>query len=242
MDVLCIVVVMTRHRKRSTGTTTAIGYVRVSTDGQVTSGAGLTAQRTAITAECERRGLPLLDMYADEGLSGKSLARPALTAALDALACGTASVLVVAKVDRLSRSLADFAALMARAERNGWRIVALDLGIDTTSPAGEMMAAVVAATAQYERRLISARTRDALAAKKAAGVRLGRPAVTDPAVVARILTDRKSGATFAAIADTLTAENVPTARGGIRWYASTVKAVSVSQLATDTAMNVGAAR
>lgn len=215
-------------RRKHADPATAIGYVRVSTDRQAESGAGLAAQRAAIDAECARRGLHLVRTYADEGLSGKSLDRPALSDALAMLDAGKAAVLIVPKVDRLSRSLADFANLMARAERNRWRIVALDLGVDTTSPAGEMMAAVVAATAQYERRLISARTKDAMAAKKAAGQAISRPAITDTDVIAGIIADRTAGKTFAAIADRLTAERMPTVRGGTRWYASTVRNVAVS--------------
>src|SRR5689334_21340199 len=90
-----------------------VGYVRVSTDEQAKSGAGLQAQRDAITDECRRRGWELVKIYEDAGASGKSLSnRPALTAALVAVESGEASGLVVAKVDRLSRSLHDFTGLV----------------------------------------------------------------------------------------------------------------------------------
>ena len=69
----------------------------------------------------------------------------------------------------------DFTALMATAQKQGWALVALDCAVDTTTPAGEAMANVLATFAQFERRLISQRTKDALAAKKAQGVRLGSP-------------------------------------------------------------------
>ena len=74
---------------------------------------------------------------------------------------------MVAKLDRLSRSLLDFAALMEQARSSGWNLVALDLGVDTSTPAGEMMASVLATFAQFERRLIGQRTKDALAVKRA---------------------------------------------------------------------------
>ena len=90
----------------------AIGYVRVSTDGQVESGAGLQAQRATILTECERRGLPLLEIVEDAGLSAKTLDRPALAGAVARLEAGEAAVLVVAKLDRLARSVADFANLV----------------------------------------------------------------------------------------------------------------------------------
>jgi DNA invertase Pin-like site-specific DNA recombinase len=89
------------------------------------------------------------------------------------LEAGQADALVVAKLDRLSRSVGDFAGLMDLARRQGWALIALDLGVDTTTPAGEMMANVMASFAQFERRVIAQRTKDALAQAKARGVRLG---------------------------------------------------------------------
>jgi DNA invertase Pin-like site-specific DNA recombinase len=189
----------------------------------------LDAQHAAITAEATRRGWTLVDIATDAGASGKSLAgRPALAAALTALDNGEAAALVVAKVDRLSRSLADFAALMQRAERSGWKVVTLDLPIDTTAPAGELMAAVVAATAQYERRLIGVRTRDALAARRAAGVKLGRPRLLDATVAERIRAARLEGATLQAIADELNGEGTLTATGK-QWSPALVRKVALQE-------------
>jgi DNA invertase Pin-like site-specific DNA recombinase len=203
----------------------AIGYIRVSSDEQVASHAGLDAQRAAILAEAERRGWRLIEVIEDAGFSGKDLNRPGILAALDALKRRKADTLVVAKLDRLSRSMLDFAALMDRASREHWALVALDLGVDTTTPSGEMMANVLATFAQFERRLIGQRTRDALAAKRASGVTLGRPRTMSDSVVARIREERASGLTLSAIADGLSRDNVPTAQSGRRWYASTVRKV-----------------
>lgn len=105
-------------------------------------------------------------------------ARRFCTAANELLAGGEAQALVVAKLDRLSRSLLDFAALMERAEAEGWAVITLDLGVDTSTPAGEMLVSVLASFAQYERRLIGQRTREGLAQKRAQGVQLGRPAAS----------------------------------------------------------------
>src|SRR4029077_15637065 len=117
-------------------------------------------QSQAIRTECERRGLPLLALLRDEGLSGKSLERPALTEALALVESGQASVLMVSKLDRLSRSVADSYRVMDQSRRQGWALVALDLGGDTASPSGEMMAGVASVFAQFERRVISQRTKD----------------------------------------------------------------------------------
>lgn len=210
--------------------TRVVGYARVSTDEQADSGLGLGAQRDAIQAECARRGWILITVQTDSAASGKSLnGRPALVAALEAVESDRADALVVAKLDRLSRSLHDFAGLMARAQAKGWNLVALDLGIDLATPAGEFMANVMASAVQWERRIIGQRTRDALAVKRAQGVRLGRPRTLSDVVIRRISDDRCRGRSLAAIANDLNTDDVPTAHGGALWYASTVRAVLVSQ-------------
>jgi DNA invertase Pin-like site-specific DNA recombinase len=218
-------------RPRKTGSTdpaAVVGYVRVSTTEQADSGAGLAAQRSAIEAECDRRGWALVAVHTDAGVSGKTLARPGLAEALAAVEDGTAAALVVAKLDRLSRSLVDFADLMARAQAGGWNLVALDLGVDLSTPAGEFLASVMASAAQWERRIIGQRTRDALAAKAAQGVRLGRPTQVPAAVAARIVAEHKAGTGWSAIARALDAEQVPTAHAGAHWYPSTVRAVALA--------------
>lgn len=202
-----------------------IGYVRVSSEEQRASGAGLAAQRQAIASECERRGWQLVDTLEDAGYSAKDLKRPAIREALDTLERGDAEGLVAAKLDRLSRSMLDFTAIMATAQKQGWALVALDCAVDTTTPAGEAMANVLATFAQFERRLIGQRTREALAAKRAQGVRLGRPRQLPGDVVSRIVGEREAGASLQRIADGLNADQVATAQGGARWYRGTVSAV-----------------
>jgi DNA invertase Pin-like site-specific DNA recombinase len=191
-----------------------IGYIRVSTEGQAESGAGLAAQKMAIEAEAARRGMPVARIYEDAGMSAKSMeGRPALAEALRALAAGEASVLVLAKLDRLSRSIADFGAVVRRAEREGWAIVATDLGVDMTSPTGGLVANITASVAEWERRIIGSRTKEALAARKAAGVRLGRPRLLHPDVSERIKSERSAGDTLQAIADRLNIESITTPTG-----------------------------
>lgn len=203
-----------------------VGYTRVSTEEQSGSGAGLEAQRDAIRAERDRRGWELACIYEDAGASGKTLAgRPELTAALAAVEAGEADALIVAKLDRLSRSLLDFAGLMERSRRQGWALVALDLGVDTSTPAGEMMANVLASFAQYERRLIGQRTREALAIKKTQGVKIGRPRTLPESIRERIRDERTNGLSLPVIAGGLNRDRVPTAQGGRQWYPSTVRAV-----------------
>jgi DNA invertase Pin-like site-specific DNA recombinase len=194
-----------------------VGYVRVSTAEQERSGAGLEAQRQAIEAEAERRGWHLLDVYVDAA-SGKSLAgRPALQEALEAVEAGGAQGLIVAKLDRLSRSLLDFAGIVERARKRGWNLHALDLGVDTSTPSGELMANVLASFAAFERQLISERTRVALEVKRSQGVVLGRPREVCESTVARIRELYGAGHGPVAIARKLNEEKIPTPRGG-KWH------------------------
>src|SRR3954449_6387517 len=111
-----------------------LGYVRVSTDEQSSSGAGLEAQRRAIIVECKRRGWQLVEVIEDAGYSAKDMKRPGVQEAIRALEAREASALVVAKLDRLSRSMLDFTALMATAQKQCWALVALDCAVDTSTP------------------------------------------------------------------------------------------------------------
>lgn len=207
----------------------ALGYVRVSTLDQAEHGASLAAQRAALTEEAARRGWDL-EIVADEGMSGKNLNRPGMLAALDRLDAGLADMLLATRLDRISRSVADFAGLLDRSTRRGWDLVLLDPALDTTTPAGRFTANVLASAAQYERELIASRTREGMAQRKAEGATFGRPRLMPDDVVARILTERAAGLSLARIAAGLNADLVPTAHGGAAWHASTVKRVTDREL------------
>ena len=207
--------------------THVIGYLRVSTDEQARSGLGLEAQRERIAQEAERRSWQV-EWVVDDGYTAATLERPGITRALTSLGQHEADALVVAKLDRLSRSLLDFAGLMERAQREKWNVVCLDLGIDLSTPQGQLMANVMASFAAYERELIRQRTRDALQALKMRGARLGRPVLVQPIVRQLVGQWRAAGCTWQACATALNQANVPTAHGGSRWYASTVRGVMQS--------------
>ena len=200
--------------------------MRVSTDEQGESGLGLESQRAAIRHECSRRGWDLVDIFEDSGASGKALTgRPALRAALLTLQKGQASGIVVSKLDRLSRSLLDFAHLLHKAQREQWNLVALDLGVDLSTPAGEFLASVMSACAQWEARVIGQRTKEALAVKKSQGYRLGRPPSISDAVAQRILRMRARGVGLQEICERLNMDRVPTPRGGKAWRPSSIQSV-----------------
>lgn len=114
---------------------------------------------------------------------------------------------------------------MAKAQREGWALVALDCAVDTTSPAGEGMAHVLATFAQFERRLIGQRTPEALAVKTTQGVRLGRAQSISPQLARRIRSMRRRGLTLQAICDRPNSEGIATPRGGAIWRPTSLRAV-----------------
>src|SRR5690349_9026977 len=152
--------------------TLALGYLRVSTEEQAAAGNGLAAQRATILAESARRGWQV-EIVADEGGSG-AFVNPGLRTCLEKLANHRADALVVAKMDRLSRSVANAADILNAAKAQAWDLVVCDLGVDLSTPQGRAMANMLATFAELERDLISQRTREGLAAAKAAGKRIGR--------------------------------------------------------------------
>jgi DNA invertase Pin-like site-specific DNA recombinase len=158
----------------NTTTTTAIAYLRVSTDEQTASGLGLEAQRAAIESWAQRNGATVAAYLSDEGVSGGAGLdkRPGLASALAEL--GNGAVLVVAKRDRLGRDPILCAMVERSAARVGARVVsAAGEGTDDDGPASVLMRRMVDAFAEYERLLIGQRTRAALAAKKARGEKTG---------------------------------------------------------------------
>jgi len=212
-----------------TAETRAISYRRVSTDEQADSGLGLEAQHAAIAKTIDARGWTVTAELVDAGISGSTppSARPALNQALEMLAAGDADALVVAKLDRATRSVADLCYLLDLADKQHWDFIALDLGIDTSTPMGRAMAQMAGVFSELERKMIGQRTSDALQALKANGHKLGRPIELPQDVRQRIADEHANGLSLRTIARNLTTDDVPTARDG-KWYASTIKAVLVS--------------
>lgn len=208
--------------------TRILGYVRVSTDEQAASGYGLEAQEDAIRMEAARRGWTVAGVVRDEGASGKSLDRPGLHETLTRAAAGEADAIVVAKLDRATRSLVGLADLIEWMANAGVGFVALDLGIDTTTSTGRLVAHVMGSVAQWEREQISARTTAAATVRREHGKRMGREGVRDtrPDVAERIRQARASGETWQRIADGLNADAVPTVRGGTEWRVSAVQSAA----------------
>lgn len=199
----------------------AIGYVRVSTEEQQESGLGVAAQVRTLTQEAARRGWDL-EVVMDLGCSGKHI-NPELRRALDLLRAGRADILMVTKMDRLARSTKNAADIMETAQAQGWNLVMLDVAIDLSTPAGEAMANMLATFAQFERRLISQRTKEALAARKREGKHNGRRTAIPAALLNRICERRDAGQSFNQIAADLAADGFLSPTGLAVWQESTVR-------------------
>jgi site-specific DNA recombinase len=150
----------------------AVGYTRVSTDGQATDGVSLEAQQARIRAWCEANGYALVDIHIDAGLSGcRADNRPGLQEALTSAAQHKAA-LVVYSLSRLARSTKDAIAISERLARNGADLVSLSERIDTTTAAGKMVFRMLAVLAEFERDQIAERTKGALSHLRNQGKRI----------------------------------------------------------------------
>jgi site-specific DNA recombinase len=146
---------------------TALGYIRVSTDEQAERGLGLESQRQRIRAYCEMKGLHLATVFEDPGLSGgKPLGSRSAGGRLLAEARRTKPVVVVARLDRLFRSVADAAQTICEFDRHGIELVAISEGFDMTNPYGRAMAQMASVFAELERAMIRERTRAAMKVKR----------------------------------------------------------------------------
>lgn len=203
----------------------AIGYTRVSTGDQQY---GIGAQKEAIRQVAQMRGWEV-HWVEEPARSGKNLERPKLQAALGDLAAGRASILVVSRLDRLSRSMADFSGLVRRARDEGWSLVVLQPALDLSTSEGRLVANILVSLAEFERELIGARIREGLAEAKRRGKKLGRTQRVSEEIVRRIVRERELGASLREIARGLNSDGVPTARGGSEWYAATIRSVLKAQ-------------
>lgn len=207
----------------------AIGYLRVSTDEQADEGYSLAAQEARIRAYADLYRLELVDLVADEGVSGKTLARPALGRALRRLDAGDAAGLVIARLDRLTRSVRDWELLIERyfGEQAGMALFSVGDQIDTRTAGGRLVLRVLVTVSQWEREAISERTIAALAEKRKLGEHVGTVPFgfeldgpggrlvideEEAAVIRRIHELRREGLSLRAIAAVLNGSGVRTKR------------------------------
>jgi site-specific DNA recombinase len=207
---------------------TTVGYVRVSTDKQVDRGVSLEAQAEKIRAMAVVHNAELLEIIVDGGESAKSLNRPGMARLLAMVDASEVQVVIVAKLDRLTRSVKDLCTLLERFERRGVALVSVAESLDTGSAAGRLVLNIMTAVSQWEREAIGERTRDAMCHKRLNGERVGNiqfgyrlcadgkhvePDPAEQAVLDEIQHLRHSGHTLRGIAKALNHRALRTRRG-----------------------------
>lgn len=220
-----------------------IGYIRVSTHEQAVGGVSLDAQETKVRLYCQLHELHLVDVIVDAGVSAKSVNRPGLQRALSMLRSGAADGVVIAKLDRLTRSVSDLSNLISTVF-NRYSLHSVADAIDTTSAAGRLVLHVLGSVAQWERETVGERTRDALACKRARGERVGQvpfgftsvdghlvPDENEQRAIQLIAELRAEGMTYRAIADALTARGIPNKSGRTSWAGPMVHRIHTSDKA-----------
>ena len=200
------------------------GYIRVSTDGQGVSGLGLADQEAKVRGYCDLYGLELIEVVKDIA-SGKSLLRPGLQGILEGLHRGDAEGVVVAKLDRLTRSVKDMGALLDSYFRDRFGFFVVQEQIDTRSASGRFVLNLLTSVAEWERETIGERTKAAMAQKKARMEYIGgrvpfgyditpeKGLVENPmeqSIIERIKSLRAKGLTLQEIADDLNNEGLLT--------------------------------
>lgn len=221
------------HRTRT------VAYLRVSTDKQVEHGLSLEAQEAKVKAYAELYDLELVAVEVDAGVSAKTLQRPALQQALSLLKAGKAEALLIAKLDRLTRSVKDLGTLVETYFVSGkYALMSVSEQIDTRSAAGRLVLNVLASVAQWEREATGERTKDAMAYKKAQreytggeapygwqvsgdGIHLA-PRAHEQTIIRDAGEMKASGFALRAIGARLEARGLLPRNGG-RWHAKTVR-------------------
>lgn len=220
----------------------AILYARVSTADQADNGVSLGAQQAKLEAYAALYDLTVVDTVVDAGESAKTLNRPGLQRALAMLRRGEADGLVIMKLDRLTRSVADWQELIDDyfGERAGKQLFSVADSIDTRTAAGRMVLNILLAVAQWEREAIGERTAAALQHKISRGERAGAirygydlgedgarlvENAAEQAVIRGIVEDRALGASLREIADDLNRRGIPTKNGRGGWKHTAVRRI-----------------
>ena len=206
----------------------AVAYVRVSTEKQADFGVSLEAQSEKVRAMAVVQGAELAEVIIDAGESAKSLNRPGMARLLSLVDAGAVDTVIIAKLDRLTRSVKDLAELLKRFTRRGVSLVSVAESLDTGTAGGRLVLNIMTAVSQWEREAIGERTRDAMHHKRANGERVGtvpfgyRTAAdglhleADPAdqgILSRIRELKAAGCATRRIADLLNGEGYTTRRG-----------------------------
>ena len=221
----------------------AVGYIRVSTEEQAKEGVSLANQRKRIEAFCVAKEWTLERIYADEGVSGATLKRDSIQMLISDCRRDKFDVVVIYKLDRLTRSVKDLGFLIELFDKSSVAFSSVSDNFDTTTANGKLVLHILGSVAQWERDIISERTRDALAHKREerqiySPLPLGYEAGEEGklvenegelAIVKQIRTLRRRGLSYQRIADRLNGAGISTKRGK-KWYKSTVRYLTMNEL------------
>ena len=206
----------------------AIGYVRVSLPKMAERGVSLAAQTEKIRGMAAVQDLELLDILVEPGETAKNLDRPAMQRMLAMVDSRAIDTVIIAKLDRLTRSVKDLAELLERFSRRGVSLVSVAESLDTATAAGRLVLNIMVSVSQWEREAIGERTKDAMRHKRSKGERVGtvpfgyrlasdgielEADAAEQDILSRIQGMRAAGHTLRQIADELNRQGYTTRRG-----------------------------
>lgn len=220
-----------------------ISYARVSTDAQASSGLGIEAQHRAVHAAAAERGWQIVGHCTDDAVSAgiEPRHRPQLAVALAQLVAGEADALVAVRLDRFARRTRDLQHLLDLAAEGGWELVALDVRDCGDLPVSTFLRNILSAADEFDRALISDRTKAALAVASSQGKRLGRPSRQPQTAKDLAVALRADGCSLRKIAAALEDAELRTATGKTTWPVSSVRSL-LRTAELDRAAEANAAR
>lgn len=221
-----------------------IAYVRVSTEDQATTGVSLDAQESRVRAYCTAMGWQISEVVRDAGESAKSLKRPGTALILERVRAGVVER-IVAKLDRLTRSIRDLSDLIDLCAKHDVALVSVGETLDTSSAAGRMVVNMLGVVGQWEREAIAERTATALSHKRRSGLAYSTtpfgyrgegdallPDAFEQNALREAMRMDQAGASFREIARFLTDFGAKPHRGKA-WQASSVRAMLRSRMLTE---------
>lgn len=218
----------------------AIAYVRVSTEEQAREGISLQNQESRIRAFCQAKDWELAEVLVDEGYSGSSLERPGMQELILQCQKRQVDVVVIYKLDRLTRSVRDLGYLVQDVfGKYGVAFSSIQDNFDTTTANGKLILNILGSVAQWERDIVVERTRDVMAHKRLSLKLIGAipmgfdldgdgetlvPNNRELEAVRKMMLLREAGHSFQTISEKLNGDGIPSKQGG-RWYSKTVRSV-----------------
>jgi site-specific DNA recombinase len=217
----------------------AIAYIRVSTAGQAETGVSMAEQKMKIEQYADLYGLEIIDTIADGGESAKNLNRPGIQRVLTMMKQGEIEGVIVAKLDRLTRSVRDLADLMELFIKKNISLISVNEKIDTGTAAGRMIVNMLAVISQWERETIGERTQAALEYKKKTGSayngyplygyqKIEKKLIQDQKeqeIIAAIIQMHQAGYCVSEICRELEKKGAKTRKGTGRWHSKVVKKI-----------------